>query len=218
MKITNDVVLFWNGPFSNWHPSDFVWNGLQFNCGEQYMMYRKADMFNDDVSAIKIMESKDPREQKALGRLVRGFDAKEWLSLCVPIMVDGLYCKFEQNPGLRHLLLETGNKIIAEASPVDRIWGIGLAVDDPLALDTTTWKGENLLGITLMKVREKLHYNMLNEARTKLLEKAANDLSVVVERIQKQHDDSMIVYPAPPRAPRQIFFIDTDIKPKGENE
>lgn len=216
MKITNDIVLFWNGPFSNWYPSTFIWDGLQFNCGEQYMMYRKADMFNDDISALKILESNDPKEQKALGRLVKNFDAKAWLAVCVPIMVDGLYCKFDQNLELKHTLLETGNKIIAEASPVDKIWGIGLAKEDPLALDTSTWKGENLLGITLMKVREKIQYNMMNEARTKLLEKAADDLTTIVNRIQRKQEDYVVIYPVPPRGPNQIFYIETDIKPKGQ--
>lgn len=114
-------------------------------------------MFGDIEVAALIMEQTDPYKQKVLGREIRGFNREKWLNECVDIMVPGLLSKFRQNDKIRKILLDTGDTIIAEASPVDAIWGIGLAADNPLALDQATWKGTNLLGITLMKVRDILN-------------------------------------------------------------
>lgn len=156
MKITDTMVLFWNGIYSNWEPSKFFWNGMEFNCGEQYMMYRKAEIFGDERIAKLVMEAKLPGHQKALGREVCDFDPDYWSSVCVDVMVEGLTCKFKQNPTMKEELLATGDRIIAEASPVDKIWGIGLNENDPRALLPSLWLGQNLLGITLMKVRDIL--------------------------------------------------------------
>lgn len=156
MKTTDKFVLFWDGPFSNWYYSPFVYEGREFNCGEQYMMYQKAVMFNDTESAKKIMAETSPRKQKALGRKVKNFDESTWHSQCVNIMVNGLECKFRQNPDLLKILMETGTSTIVEASPYDKIWGIGLGEDDPRALNPTKWQGQNLLGITLMAVRARI--------------------------------------------------------------
>jgi ribA/ribD-fused uncharacterized protein len=152
----NNYTLFWNGVFSNWYPSKFYHNGISFTCGEQYMMYHKAMTFNDKEVAKLIMETSSPKEQKRLGRLVSNYNDEKWAAVRVQVMVDGLYEKFNTNPVLKAALLETGDTIIAEASPVDKIWGIGLAEDDPRAWDMATWKGQNLLGIVLMMVRDKL--------------------------------------------------------------
>lgn len=154
----NKFTFFWksHSVFSNWHPSVFTHDGIVFNCSEQYMMYHKAKLFNDTEIMEKVMQTDSPKEQKALGRQVKNFNSEEWLVKCIPIMEAGLESKFKQNPDMLKQLLDTGDSIIAEASPLDLIWGIGLAEDDPLAQDVFTWKGKNLLGQILMSVREKI--------------------------------------------------------------
>ena len=156
--MTQQFTFFWaNGSsFSNWHRSRFVHNGIEYNTSEQYMMHMKAKLFEDAETAALIMKEKDPRKQKALGRQVRNFDQAEWEANAVDIMVSGLISKFVQNPVMRQELLNTGDTIIAEASPYDTVWGIGLAEDDPRAQDQSQWLGKNLLGVALMEVRDVL--------------------------------------------------------------
>lgn len=120
------------------------------------MMYAKAMLFDDLETAQKILDSKSPVDQKAFGRAVRNYVEEVWVANRIEIMVLGLYAKFSQNEHLKKALLDTGDTEIAEASPVDSIWGIGLAEDDPRAQDKATWKGQNLLGIVLMRVRDEL--------------------------------------------------------------
>jgi len=155
----NDTFeFFWSGPFSNWYRSSFEHNGVKYNCGEQYMMHQKALLFSDTEIADEIMLEKDPRKQKAWGREVRGFDESTWIASCQDIMVEGLLSKFRQNPYCQEKLLSTGDKIIVEASPYDKIWGIGLSETDPRATDPAQWLGQNLLGVVLMKVRDILKH------------------------------------------------------------
>lgn len=120
------------------------------------MMYQKAVLFKDDVVATKILATDDPKLQKDLGRQVKNYKESVWALVREDVMVEGLYEKFNQTPKLRSALLATGTTIIAEASPVDRIWGIGLTAEDPLAQDVSTWQGQNLLGKVLMRVRARL--------------------------------------------------------------
>jgi len=120
------------------------------------MMYQKAIMFGDINTAHAILLTGNPKEQKDLGRMVSNYDDAVWSAKRVEVMVEGLFEKFNQNPLLKEALLNTGDTIIVEASPVDRIWGIGLAEDDPRALIETQWLGKNLLGRVLMKVRDDL--------------------------------------------------------------
>lgn len=151
-------TLFWRNrsPFSNWYPSTFTHNGNTFTRGEQYMMYRKAMLFNDTEIAQEILKTDNPALQKELGRKVRNYIDDVWAAQRVDIMVEGLYEKFNQNPKLKEALLATGDTEIAEASPIDLIWGIGWAAEDPEAQDKTKWKGQNLLGIVLMRVRDAI--------------------------------------------------------------
>jgi ribA/ribD-fused uncharacterized protein len=137
--------------------SPFVHAGVKYNCSEQYMMYQKAHLFKDFDVADMIMEQTEPRKQKFLGRHVRGFDEGLWVSECITIMVPGLISKFTQNQHCLDALLYTGDKIIVEASPSDKIWGIGMSENDPGATDPTKWKGKNLLGECLMKARDAIH-------------------------------------------------------------
>ena len=151
-------TLFWQNrsPFSNWYPSTFTHNGITFTRGEQYMMYRKAIMFNDLETAAAIMSTDNPREHKVLGRLVTHYNDTQWSAVREDIMVEGLFEKFNQIPKLKEALLATGDTIIAEASPYDLVWGIGFTADQPEATDQTKWRGKNLLGKVLMRVRNEI--------------------------------------------------------------
>ena len=156
---TDDYVFFWSGPFSNWHAAEFYMPvdgaGIKMNCSEQAMMYIKAILFKDYESAKEIRKTKDPSRQKALGRAVKNFDAAVWDSQREKISDQFLLRKFYQNEDLKKVLLDTGNRIIVEASPYDKVWGIGMGVNNyPDILDQSKWKGQNLLGKSLMRVRD----------------------------------------------------------------
>jgi len=151
-----EFAFFWGGTFSQWATSKFIIDGVEFNTCEQYMMYKKALMFHDYEMAEKIMNEKDPREQKALGRRVKGFDKDTWETYCRDIVYDGNVAKFTQNPEMLEELKFTGDKTIVEASPQDVIWGIGLKYDDPRAKDRSQWKGTNWLGEAIQRVREDI--------------------------------------------------------------
>ncbi len=155
---TETMVLFWQPPgvFGQWTASRFVVDGQQYSCAEQYMMAEKARLFGDEQVRAQILASGSPREHKALGRKVTGFEQEIWEAQRLEIVVQGNRAKFGQNPQMRAALLATGDKILVEASPMDRIWGVGLRADDPRAHDQTTWRGENLLGVALMRVRDEL--------------------------------------------------------------
>ena len=161
MKNSTDVekdqfVFFWHGPFSNWHLCTFEVDGTWFNCVEQYMMARKAIMFEDTEIYDRIMSTDAPSEQKRLGRRVKGFNPLRWDAAAKNIVFRGACAKFSQNESLKKALLETGEKILVEASPYDKIWGIGLSADDPRATDPDQWEGTNWLGEVLMQVRQEI--------------------------------------------------------------
>jgi len=118
------------------------------------MFARKAILFNDMESYRKIMESNSPREQQKLGRLVKNFDQKIWDANKVGIVTLGNIFKFSQNEELKQILLSTKGTILVEASPFDKIWGVGLGVEDPNITNMSKWKGENLLGYILTNVRD----------------------------------------------------------------
>ena len=150
------MILFWGGTFSQWFPSDFIIDGIKYVTAEQYMMARKAKLFGDNDAYCEIMKSKEPAYQKQIGRQVKGFKKNEWESICRQIVYDGNYAKFTQNPVMKEELMATGDMEIVEASPHDKIWGIGLHETDPRAWDKSTWKGTNWLGEAIMQVRETL--------------------------------------------------------------
>ena len=152
----NDFVFFWGGTFSQWCPSKFTINNIEYNCAEQYMMAKKALLFRDKEAHNKIMNSKDPSYQKQIGRKVKNFDVDKWNSKCRDYVYEANYAKFTQNTKMLEELLSTGNKEIVEASPEDKIWGIGLHQHDQRAWDKETWLGTNWLGEAIMKVREDI--------------------------------------------------------------
>jgi len=129
---------------------------VTYSCTEQYMMAEKARLFGDETTLAGVLAATHPAEQKALGRQVTPFDEARWTAACREVVYRGNLAKFEQNGDLRGLLLATGNKVLAEASPKDRIWGIGLAADDPRATNRSAWRGKNWLGEALMRVRADL--------------------------------------------------------------
>lgn len=145
-----------DSPLSNWHPARFTFHGRQFANTEQFMMYCKAMLFGDTEIADKILQAKTPKEQKALGRKVRNFDEKIWTAKCEKFVRIGCLEKFKQNPDLANSLMDTGSTELVEASPYDRIWGVGLSANDPRICDRAQWRGENRLGKVLMQVREAL--------------------------------------------------------------
>ena len=123
------------------------------------MMAQKARLFGDDAIQAQILAATSPRAVKTLGRRIRNFDEARWQATREDIVYDGNLGKFSQNPALQTFLLNTGDKILVEASPQDRIWGIGLAASDPRAAAPLQWLGENLLGFALMQVRAQLRGN-----------------------------------------------------------
>lgn len=141
---------------SQWYPCRFEIDQVEYCCTEQYMMAQKARLFGDQTVYEKIMASTQPKEIKALGRDVRGFEQKKWDEHKYVIVLNGNVAKFSQNERLRDFLLETGDAVLAEASPYDGIWGIRLSADDPLAKEPKCWQGENLLGFALMETRDIL--------------------------------------------------------------
>ena len=152
-------VFFWklgykNEEFSNWYPKDFIIEGIKYNCVEQYMMAKKAILFGDIDIYQKIMASADPGECKNIGNLVSNFDPSTWDSCKREIVFNANYAKFTQNPDLMSKLKDTGDAVLAEASPLDKIWGIGMTADDPDARYPDKWKGENILGSILMELRQ----------------------------------------------------------------
>ena len=146
-----------NGYLSNWYPSNFMVDGIQFSSMEQFMMYRKAICFHDECIAEKILSTKDVAKIKALGRAVKDYDENYWNGVRQVIVYEGLLAKFSQNNELKDNLVNTGNVILAECAVKDRIWGIGLSMKDENRYDKSKWRGENLLGYPLMMVRERLN-------------------------------------------------------------
>ncbi len=154
--MNDNCVFFWGGVFSNWFPCYFIVNEIEYNCAEQYMMAKKAQVFGDTSSYKKILLSGDPREQKALGRIVKNFNPSIWDMVSTDIVFVGCLQKFAQNLPLKSVLLATEDKKLVEASPYDKIWGIGLDAEQAMETPENLWQGENRLGKVLMQVREVL--------------------------------------------------------------
>ena len=159
-------LLFWghtkgNGDLgksclSQWYPAEFIVEGTKYRTAEHYMMAAKARLFGDAAAEEQILAAPTPGEAKKLGRLIARFVESTWVEHRFRLVVEGNLARFAQNPDLKSYLLATRDSVIVEASPLDRIWGIGLAADDPRAQDPTRWRGENLLGFALMEVRAQL--------------------------------------------------------------
>jgi hypothetical protein len=145
-----------NAYLSNWYPSPFTVEKKNFSSMEQFMMYRKAICFGDEAVSKNILSTDDASQIKALGRQVKNYDEHIWNGIRQIVVYKGLLAKFSQNEDLKDRLKSTGEAILAECAVKDLIWGVGLSMKDPDRLDKTKWKGQNLLGYTLMMVRECL--------------------------------------------------------------
>ena len=142
--------------FSQWWLSSFEVEGVTYKTAEHWMMAKKAELFKDQEILEKIIKCNSPAEAKKLGRKVRNYNETIWLENRFEIVKEGNLHKFSQNPDLKTFLLNTNDRVIVEASPVDPIWGIGMASDHIDALNPEKWKGLNLLGFALMEVRDEL--------------------------------------------------------------
>jgi ribA/ribD-fused uncharacterized protein len=144
------------GCLSQWWPCTFELDGQRYRSAEHWMMAAKARLFGDEAMARAIIAAGHPGKAKALGREVAGYDEARWRAERFGIVVRGNLAKFSQDPALGAWLLGTGNQVLVEASPVDPVWGIGLAADDARTADPALWPGLNLLGFALMEVRDQL--------------------------------------------------------------
>lgn len=155
--VKNHIYPFYqNHCFSNWYPSKFIINGNKYYNGEQWMMAVKARLFEDEATLYEIMKATSPSKAKSLGRLVKNFDPKLWDQNKMELVYTGLLEKFIQNPEMKAILLSTHGNLIVEASPIDRIWGVGIDKDNPNIYNKEKWKGDNCLGEVLMSIRNTL--------------------------------------------------------------
>ena len=160
-----DRVYFWgpnkkNGEFSNFFESPMInREGTEFFCNEQYFMYYKCLLFDPDNTFIlnKILTSTNPKEIKNFGRKVRNFNEKIWNENKLVIMKNGLELKFDQNPHLAKKLVATDDSILYEASPYDKIWGIGMNEYNARNTSDDQMPGQNLLGKLLMEIRDQMN-------------------------------------------------------------
>jgi ribA/ribD-fused uncharacterized protein len=141
---------------SQWWPAAFVVDGVRYATAEHFMMAEKARLFGDGEVREKILVAASPAAAKKLGRTVRGFHEQKWERARFDIVVAGSKAKFGQNAALASFLLGTKERVLVEASPVDRIWGIGLAATSTSASRPEDWRGLNLLGFALMAARGTL--------------------------------------------------------------
>jgi len=157
-----DVLPFWGhrGPgsacLSQWYPAGFTVDGVTYPTAEHWMMAGKARLFDDAAGLAAVLAAPGPAEAKSAGRRVRGFDEESWKGARYDLVVTGNLAKFGQHGNLRRFLLGTGDRVLVEASPYDRIWGVGLGQDNPDVHRPSAWRGLNLLGFALMEVRERL--------------------------------------------------------------
>jgi ribA/ribD-fused uncharacterized protein len=142
--------------FSQWWIAPFQVDGVTYPTAEHWMMAGKAKLFGDTVAFEKIVVAKTPAAAKKIGRLVQNFDPELWDRHKFELVVTGNGHKFSRHPALKDFLLATGEQVLVEASPMDKVWGIGMAAESLAAKNPASWKGSNLLGFALMEVREKL--------------------------------------------------------------
>lgn len=160
---------------SQWYECDFTVDGIRYHTAEQYMMAQKALLFNDKESYHKIMTANKPREYKAIGRKIKGFNQDIWDERKYDIVYEGNYAKFYQNEALGRFLEHTEDKVLVEASPFDEIWGIKMSEDNPDIYNPEKWNGQNLLGFILMDVRDRFFNTPDDETNDMLFERIERD-------------------------------------------
>jgi ribA/ribD-fused uncharacterized protein len=156
IRTYKNYIYFFTGILGNWYKSKIIYNNNKFFSSEQLFMYLKAIFFKDEQTALKILNCKTSRDAKDLGRQVKKFDNKIWETERENAMYIACLEKFQQNIEQKEFLLSTNDKILVEGNKDDVIWAVGLSFDDPLIEDEKNWRGLNLLGKVLMKVRNDL--------------------------------------------------------------
>lgn len=158
IKIYDKYVAFWGSAFSNFYPCSFTEGGKVWKNSEQCFMAKKAEYFKDTEILEEILKAETPEKAKKLGRKVKNFDAEKWSKVCFDKMYDAVYAKFSQNNDLKELLLSSDfeGKGFVEGSPFDAIWGVKMDWRNPDIDNEENWRGQNLLGKVLNKVREDL--------------------------------------------------------------
>lgn len=151
--VQDGFCLFWKSWLSNWKSSPMTIDSVQYTCVAQYMMSMKARLFGDQETLHKIMATTDPKEQKKLGRSVANFNDGQWYEVAFDVVVRGTVEKYRQNPQLLILLQQCGDVEFVEASPMDKVWGIGVDAHHSNALRKTKWHGKNLLGQAINKAK-----------------------------------------------------------------
>jgi ribA/ribD-fused uncharacterized protein len=150
------------GELSNWIKSPFMYAGMNFESVLQFLMFHKVMLFGQRRLAHQIMSLTDPTEIKKIGNAkFDGYSDMQWDVTCEGIISRGLIAKFSQNQDMCRVLLGTGNRIIAFATPLDEMWGTGIAINNPEACNVFKWTGKNRLGKVLMQTRELLRYSIL---------------------------------------------------------
>ena len=159
---SHTYVGFWretaaHGYMSQWSKHAIIEKAVMFKTAEHYMMAQKALLFGDNEVYLKILAASHPRDVKDLGKQVKNFVGSVWDKEKYGIVLRGNMLKFTQHADIRESLLSTGDSVLVEASPYDRIWGIGIGPHDDRIKIPKLWKGENLLGFAIMEVRGKLN-------------------------------------------------------------
>ncbi|HWG62787.1 MAG TPA: NADAR family protein [Streptosporangiaceae bacterium] len=162
-----DFLFFWGhqprpdgttgpGCLSQWWPAPFSIDDITYPTAEHWMMAAKARLFRDDQALAAVLAANSPIDAKAAGRAVRGYREQDWAAARFDLVVAGSVAKFRQNPDLADFLRGTGRKVLVEASPRDRIWGVGMGARNPDVKRPSRWRGTNLLGFALMNARNQL--------------------------------------------------------------
>jgi ribA/ribD-fused uncharacterized protein len=165
---TAEEGLITNAVYSQFYPAEFSVAGERFRWAEQWMMAGKARLFGDAEALSAILAADEPLDCKRIGRTVRGYDDKRWNAARFDLVVEGNIAKFGQNARLRDHLLGSGDAILVEAAPRDQVWGIGYGRDNPAVHDPLRWRGRNLLGFALVKVRAVLRGEIAGPSGTTL--------------------------------------------------
>lgn len=205
--------------FSNWFPTEFDYAGRHFMNAEQFMMFHKVMMFKKYDLADQIMKTQDPAAcKKIAGQKFPEFRADIWEQVCRAIVKRGVKAKFSQNTSIMETLLSTGEALLAECSPYDKIWGIGIDIADPKRFNCTKWNGSNYLGRILMEVREELRIEVLLRPSGKIDYVDARDLPDIQEwnmqvnelkRIPKYYSAIHTYADTLPTASQRAFFLNS---------
>ena len=142
-------------PFSNFYEAEFIWNGHIYHSSEQYIQHQKAKFCGDAAAVNEILSCKTALQSKRASRNIDNYRLDDWIKFAETECIKGLTAKFDQNPNLRKLLINTGDKKLIECS-WDGVWGTGCPLNRTDCLNPDNWESEGLLGKLLMAVRERL--------------------------------------------------------------